>query len=198
MKKILLILLVIIPGMLQAEWNVANEIKNDNSWGKHYFVPKASITLLAATALVTGNQTRFGKTVFQSIDALLISTVATSTLKMAFGRVRPRAQGEYGGGDTWFEFGNKSFPSGHVASVASMVTPFILEYQDDYPMIHLLWALPIHQMIGRYNANAHYKTDVAAGFAIGVLSGWVSTKIGIPILLKLTDDGVYTGVTLKF
>jgi undecaprenyl-diphosphatase len=195
MKKILLLILV-VANLLQA--NIFQDIQDDKTWGKHYFVPQITVYTLAATAVITGNQTRFGKTVYQSIDALIISAIAVEGLKKTFGRVRPRSQELYGGGDTWFESGNNSFPSGHVASMASVVTPFILEYQDDYPMIHLLWALPIHQMFGRYNENAHYKTDVVAGFAVGVLSGWVATKIGVPILLKWTEDGVYTGITLDF
>jgi len=197
MKKLLLLILI-TSSLLKAEFNIFNEIKNDNSWGKHYFVPKMSVIALATTAVITGNKTRFGKTVYKSVDALLISTVATSTLKAAFGRVRPRSRGEYGGKDTWFEYGNKSFPSGHVASVASIVTPFILEYQKECPLIHLLWALPIHQMYGRYNDGAHHKTDVAAGFAVGVLSGWIATKIDTPILLKWTEDGLYTGISFDF
>ena len=145
-------------------------------------------------SLYEGSESRLGNTAWKSLDATIISTVFTESFKSLSRRMRPRYTDNP---DFWLEKGH-SFPSQHVASMTAMVTPFILEYQDDYPLIHLLWALPVHQMLGRVKAQAHWQTDVLAGFLIGAISGKIAYDIDTPLLLNLTSDGIVIGWKHKF
>lgn len=183
--------------LLTAQLN-ASFLSSDGGWGNHYNVPKILSVSVIATAAITGNESKFGKTVWKSMDALIISAIATDALKRTFNRVRPADRHLYGGKDTWFKDGNHSFPSGHVSSVAAIVTPFVLEYQDENPWVHALWLLPIHQMLGRYNDNRHHISDVIAGFGVGFISGYIANKMDTPMFLTFTDDGVYGGLSLDF
>jgi len=79
-----------------------------------------------------------------------------------------------------------------------MVTPFILEYQNDYPMINLLWALPLHQMGGRLKDQAHWQSDVIAGFLVGYGSGYWAYKRENPLLLYFDGDKKYVGLRYRF
>ena len=168
----------------------------DGKWGHHYEVPKYMAIATIGTSLVFGNNSRFGQTTWQSLDALWMSALATEAIKHSVERVRPRDADEYD--DQWFQSGNQSFPSGHVSSVTAMVTPFILEYQKDSYWYHLLWLLPAQQMVGRVKEDAHYPTDVAAGFALGFASGYLAHSLDVPVLLMWKDDGVYVGLDMDF
>lgn len=168
----------------------------DNGWGYHYNIPRVSVPALVATGLIIGNDSRFGNTVWKSIDSMLMGGVITQAGKAVFGRVRPNSSSEYD--QQWFQYGNESFPSGHVSSMSSIVSPFIYEYAEEQPLIHLLWLVPIHQMFGRVNDKAHYKTDVAAGFLVGALSGWWAHKRDIPLTLSWKEGGVYAGLEFDF
>ena len=168
----------------------------DGKWGEHYEVPKYMAIATIGTSLVMGNNSRFGKTAWESFDALWMSALATEAIKKSVQRVRPRDADKYD--DQWFQSGNQSFPSGHVSSVTAMVTPFILEYQKDSYWYHLLWLLPAQQMMGRMQEDAHYPTDVAAGFALGFASGYFAHSLDVPLLLQWKDGGVYAGVDIDF
>ena len=71
-----------------------------------------------------GGETRFGHTIWQSIDATLVSGAAAQALKFTFTRERPN---QTNNPDRWFTgHGNASFPSGEVTVASSIVTPLIL------------------------------------------------------------------------
>lgn len=196
MKKILLLALSL--NFLTAKDTFSKFIEDD-SWGKHYVIPEILTFTTVAMAAIEGNDTRLGRTAWHSLDSLILSAGITAGLKNVFGRVRPKSRDQYGGKDVWFESGNKSFPSGHVTAAAAVVTPFILEYGEEYPLMHLLWAIPIHQMFGRYEDKAHDVEDVAAGFAVGAFTGWAVRKyLDTPLFLTFTKDGIYTGINFKF
>ena len=68
----------------------------------------------------------------------------------------------------WFAGGhNYSFPSGEAAWSASLVTPFVMEYAGDHPSAYGLLLLPLYVGVGRVKAQAHWQTDVLAGWAVG-------------------------------
>jgi hypothetical protein len=66
----------------------------------------------AGGALWEGGETRLGRTLWQSMDAAVLSGVSAYALKYAFSRVRPVDSPDP---NLWFKgHGNESFPSGEV------------------------------------------------------------------------------------
>ncbi len=177
-------------------WELDHKVKKDESgfWGAHYYIPKASGVLVFGMALYEGTESRFGKTTWQSLDAGVMSQLVTELFKRSAGRNRPEdAQSP----NEWRE-GGKSFFSGHVSGMTALVTPYILEYQDDYPWVNLLWALPLHQMGGRVKAQAHWQSDVIAGALAGFASGYWASHRESPLILYFDGDKVITGLKYKF
>lgn len=69
-----------------------------------------------------------------------LASAAAGAGKLVFRRVRPTDTTDP---NKWFQSGkNYSFPSGEVSAMAGMVTPFILEYRHDYPIVYALELLP--------------------------------------------------------
>ena len=168
---------------------------DDNKfWGSHYDIPYDMSILVTSLALIEGSNSRLGRTSFKSLDSVIISSVITHTLKRITGRVRPRSATS---SDEWFEYGNLSFPSGHVSSVSAFVTPYILEYYKTNPLIWSLAFFPIHQMVGRVKYQAHWSSDVIVGAMVGILSGYIAYNSN-PILLSLSDDKKFIGIKYRF
>ncbi len=193
--KIIILILISLSSLHSNELLEEFSLNNE-SWGQHDKVPNIAIAGIVTTGLLIGNDTRFGNTVWQSIDSLLIGGVITHLGKHSFRRVRPYEKDLFN--DQWFQDGNDSFPSGHTASITSLVTPFIFEYANEEPLTHLLWLLPVQQMIGRVHDKKHYKSDVLTGFAVGALSGWIANQQETPLTLSWSDNGIYTGVSFDF
>jgi len=177
-------------------WELDKKVKKDDSgfWGTHYYIPKASAVAVLGMALYEGTESRFDKTTWQSLDAGIMSQLVTEVAKRTAGRNRPR---DAKTSSEWQE-GGASFLSGHVSGMTAIVTPYILEYQDDYPMVNLLWALPLHQMIGRVKAQAHWQSDVMAGALAGFASGYWATKRETPLILYFDSDKVIIGFKHAF
>jgi len=194
--KLILTLLLLICSHNLSAWELDKKVKKDDSgfWGAHYNIPKYSTITVLGLALYEGSESRIGKTAWRSLDAGVMSQLATEGAKAAFGRNRPRdAQSP----NEWQE-GGKSFFSGHVSGMTALVTPFILEYQDDYPMMNLLWALPLHQMVGRVKAQAHWQSDVIVGALVGFASGYWAQHRESPLLLSFDQDKVVMGFKHSF
>ena len=116
-------------------------------------------------ALYEGGDTRLGNTAWRGIDSELIAAVSTEGLKRVFRRARPINSGDP---NDFFEcHSNCSFPSGEAAEAASIVTPYMLEYGKDDPAVYLLSIIPLYVGIGRIKAQAHWQSDVVAGWAVG-------------------------------
>jgi len=167
---------------------------DDGFWGAHYDVPKYSAIIILGLSAYEGTESRLGLASWKSLEAGLISQIATEGLKKATGRVRPR---DADGPDEWNDDGG-SFPSGHVSGMTALITPYILEYQDDYPLVHLLWGLSAHQMIGRVKAQAHWQSDVIGGAIVGFLSGYWAYKQKTPLLLYFNNGNTFVGLKYKF
>ncbi len=143
-----------------------------------------------------GSETRFGKTMWQGIDSEVISGVAATAGKYAFTRVRPATEDNP---CLWFQGGsNYSFPSGEASVAAGLVTPYILEYGSEYPATYLLAALPLYVGAGRIKNQAHWQTDVLAGWAVGTLSGWYAHSREVPIFIELLPHGAAVGLSKQF
>lgn len=156
--------------------------------------------VMVGGALWEGGESRLGRTFWQSTDSWLISGVIAQVMKVAFSRVRPRDSGPGGNPNLWFQgHGNTSFPSGEVTEVSSIVTPFVLEYGPDHPAVYALELLPIYDAIARVKVQAHWQTDVLAGFALGTTTGWlIHRRTGLPFTLSVMPHGIYVGISKQF
>lgn len=147
-------------------------------------------------ALWEGSESRLGKTLWQTMDSELLATGSTTAMKYVFTRVRPS---EIDNPNEWFSHGsNYSFPSTEASFSASLVTPFVLEYAGEHPAAYGLLALPLYVGIGRVKNQAHWQSDVLAGWAIGGLSGWYAHRRESPILVQVFPHGVFVGLKTHF
>ncbi len=147
-------------------------------------------------AVWEGSETRFGRTMWQGIDAEIVAGVGAQVGKYIFTRARPND-----GDDPclWFEGGsNHSFPSGEASVAAALVTPYVIEYASQYPATYALLLLPLYVGAGRIKNQAHWQTDVLAGWAVGALSGWFAHSLETPISIRLLPDGVEVGLKFRF
>jgi undecaprenyl-diphosphatase len=154
--------------------------------------------------VVEGGQTRFGNTCWRAIDSSLIAGASAQVLKYVFTRARP-IQGN--DPNAWFQGGSHySFPSGEVAAVTSIVTPFVLEYGLGHgaadgsrqPAVWALEALPLYDAVARMKVQAHWQTDVLAGFAIGAAAaGWAHAR-DQPLVLGVMPHAIVVGLRHRF
>jgi hypothetical protein len=149
-------------------------------------------------AVWEGGDTRFGRTLWQSIDASAASGVVALALKYATSRVRPIDSG--GDPNLWFKgHGSQSFPSGEVTLVSSVMTPIVLEYRHDDPWVYGLELLPVYDGIARMKVQAHWQSDVIAGFALGTAAGWLMhSNPNTPYVLSVLPHGFYIGLKKSF
>jgi len=147
-------------------------------------------------ALWEGSESRFGKTMWQGIDSEIIGGVAAEAGKYIFTRARP----DQGNNPClWFQGGSHhSFPSGEASVSAALVTPYVLEYAWDNPAVLALLAVPLYVGAGRIKNQAHWQTDVIAGWAVGGLSGWYAHSRDTPILIEILPHGFAVGFKTQF
>jgi membrane-associated phospholipid phosphatase len=151
--------------------------------------------IVAATviggSLWEGGDTRLGKTFWQSLDSSLLGVGTATVAKDVFTRSRP-SQGN--DPNQWFKgSGHYSFPSGEVTFQSAAITPFVLEYRHDYPAVWGLEVLPLYDAIGRLKQQAHWQTDVLAGWALGFGTGYLAHERNSPFVLGLLPHGFEVG-----
>jgi lipid A 4'-phosphatase len=128
---------------------------------------------------------------FSAIPAFLFLSVATSgvvvdLLKLIFGRPRPKLLFSAGIYDfTWLGLrpDHWSFPSGHSATIAALMTALWLVWPQHvlfYGLIAMIVAL------SRVVVGAHYLSDILAGALIAIVTTWgvalVFAKNGIDLV----------------
>jgi undecaprenyl-diphosphatase len=195
--SIILVAVLSLQTLVHARLNIIDyriEEESSSFWKAHYDIPAITAVMVVGLAGYEGGKSRLGKTAWKSIDAAVLSTLLTTGFKHLTRRVRPYYTDNP---NFWHEKG-RSFPSQHVSGLTALVTPFVLEYQEEYPLVHLLWALPAHQMIGRVKSQAHWQSDVLAGFALGVVSGLVAHHNDTPLLFSITPEALQVGFKHKF
>lgn len=173
-------------------------VDNDGIWSRRtqHIMLGSLITSEVLSGLWQGGDTRFGRTNWKSIDALVISAVSTEVLKRTFRRVRPSNTDDP---NEWFGSSrDRSFPSGEAASFAAAVTPFILEYGDEKPWVYALAALPVYDGYARMKTRGHWQTDVLAGIALGTAAGWYSHRQNRSFTLQMMPRGVQVGLQGRF
>ncbi|WP_296650047.1 phosphatase PAP2 family protein [Paraburkholderia sp.] len=155
----------------------------------------SAVAVTAGGALWLGNDTELGHTFWQTVDSVAISAVAAQGMKYAFRRERPNSGR---GPGAWFVKGGDSFPSGEVTLQASFVTPFIVNYGRRYPWVWALELLPAYDAVARMKAQAHWQTDVLAGWALGTAVGYVSTTFNTPLFVQILPHGLTVGFSKRF
>jgi PAP2 superfamily len=173
-----------------------NEAKGIYSRPNQKRVDNLVLLTMGGVALWEGTDSRLGKTMWQSLDASLTGGLTTEAMKRLFARPRPSQNDDP---RVWFDgSGHRSFPSGETALMASFATPLILEYQQDHPAVWALAALPLYMGKARMASQGHWLTDVLGGAALGVTMGVVAHDREQPLVLRLTGNGVFVGLKVRF
>ncbi len=179
---------------LDHEWS----LDQNGIWARKYQtgLENGVIALEVAGSLWFGNGNELGHTFWQTIDASVISGLGATVLKHAFSRARPY-QGD--NPNAWFQGGgHQSFPSGEVTLQASFVTPFIANYGRQDPWVWGLEILPVYDAFARLKSQAHWQTDVIAGWVLGTGVGYWSTTRAIPLSVQILPGGLSVGFSKRF
>ena len=177
-----------------------HELTLDQSgiWARKYQtgLEAGVVVLEAAGGLWFGNDDKLGHTFWQTIDASVISGAGAIIAKHVFSRARPRQGNDP---SEWFKgSGHESFPSGEVTLQASFVTPFIVNYGREHPWVWALEILPAYDAIARMKSQAHWQTDVIAGWALGTAVGYWSTTREVPLSVAFLPGGITIGFSKRF
>jgi undecaprenyl-diphosphatase len=146
---------------------------------------------------VGGGDSRFGHTVWQSIDATVVRAAVTETLKVSLGRERPSQTNDP---NQWFKgHGAQSFRSAEVTALSAIVTPLVVEYRSDNSAVYALELLTIYDAIARVKVHGHWQSDVIAGYAIGSAAGYfMHQRKNTPLVFSVMPHGVYIGLKKSF
>ena len=181
---------------------IDSRLSYDNSgiWKRSNQTALLDVLLLAEVAggIWEGDEDRFGKTCWQSIDASIISGITTEAGKRIFHRPRPNSSANPNPNDFFKGDCNYSFPSGEVSAVTAIVTPFILEYREDTLWAYGLEILPLYDAMGRMKVQAHWQTDCLASFIIGTAAGYYAHSRNKSFTLETLPGGFSAGLKHKF
>jgi membrane-associated phospholipid phosphatase len=176
------------------EWS----LDENGIWARKYQtgIEYGVIAVEISGALWFGNDNELGHTMWQTLDSSIISGLAADVLKRATGRARPE-QGN--NPNAWFRGSCcESFPSGEVTLQASFVTPFIVNYARENPWIWGLEVLPVYDAIARLKSQAHWQTDVIAGWALGTGVGYWTSTWKTPLTVRVLPGGLSIGLSKRF
>jgi undecaprenyl-diphosphatase len=155
-----------------------------------------SIALPVIGSFLLGDQSPVGNTFSRSMDAIAFSAVAAQASKYVFERKRP-SQGN--DPDSFFAgSGYQSFPSGEVTLVSAAITPFVLRYGTEYPEVYALELLSVYDGIARMKVQAHWQTDVIAGWVLGTGFGYWSMHTEHPLIIEWIPGGWKIGWATRF
>ena len=196
MRAFLIFALSLFAGIAQAGIDHPVEVDNSGIWARsnQNLLRYGALIGDIAFALWEGGDTRIGKSAWQSIDSVALAGLSAEAGKRIFGRVRPS---ETNDPNQWFQ-GGKSFPSGEVAEISSIVTPYVLEYGHDHPSVYALELLPAYDAIARVKVGEHWQTDVLAGWALGTATGYLAHERNSPFILGLLPHGFSVGFKSQF
>ncbi len=156
----------------------------------------AALTVIGG-AIFADNDSRIGHTFDQSLDAMVLTAGTTTVLKYAVSRPRPSEDSNPN--DFFKGHGHQSFPSGEVAEISAVVTPFIAEYHGDHPAVWALALLPAYDAVARVKVHGHWQSDVLAGAGIGIAWGiWAHHRKTPLIMGLLPGRGLMVGYAKQF
>jgi len=191
--------LAVATGCVRA-WPIDHRVTFDNSgiWS-HNTELALNYVLIGgevALGLWEGGESRIGKTSWQAIDSSAFGAVVAQAGKYIFTRSRPS---ESDNPNLWFQGkGHYSFPSGEVTNVTAIVTPYMLEYGRDYPIVYALAALPVYSGVARVKEWGHWQTDVLASWALGAGMGYWAHTRETPLILSIMPHGIMVGLKTSF
>lgn len=166
-------------------------VKYDDSgiWNRTYQKDLAAGSAVAVLggAMFLDSDSRLGHTFDQSMDAMLLSGGATTVLKFAFSRERPSQNSDPT--DFFDGRGHQSFPSGEVAQISAIVTPFIAEYRQDHPWVYGLALLPAYDAVARVKVHGHWQSDVLVGAMVGTGIGLYAHHRKTPLVISVLPGG---------
>jgi undecaprenyl-diphosphatase len=155
-----------------------------------------SAVIVIGGALYEGSDTRLGATFWKSAEAMLAADVAAEGLKPVTRRARPDQGNDP---NDWFgASSHRSFPSGEVAHISAVVTPFIAEYGQDHPAVWGLAAVPVYVGVARMKSQAHWQTDVLAGAALGTAIGYCEWRRESAWMVSVAPRGITVGLRKQF
>jgi len=145
-----------------------------------------------AGALWEGTGSRLGRTMWEAAESQVLTEAISIPAKPLFGRLRP---GQSGGDPCEWGHGSqgKSFPSEEAGVAAALVSPYVFEYGVEHPAVYGLLLLPAYVGVGRIKNQAHWQSDVLAGWAIGGGIGWWEHGRERPLVFSLLPGGAFVG-----
>ena len=183
-------------GPLGIDHQLTRSDKGIWSRNNQLFLEYSSAIIVLGESLWLGSDTRLGKTFWKSTDSMIMTAVGAAATKEVFRRERPNKANDP---DAWFKSSSdRSFPSGEVAHLAAIVTPFIAEYKNDNPFVWSLVALPIYDGIARMKSQGHWQTDVLAGAALGAGIGLYNSSRDTPFSVTVLPNAITVGFNKKF
>jgi undecaprenyl-diphosphatase len=197
-RALLLPALLLASGAARAGFDHELALDQRGIWSRQFQtgLEYGVIAAEVAGGLWFGNDDDLGHTFWQTLDASAISGVGAAILKRSFSRARPN-QG--GNPNQWFKGACcESFPSGEVTLQASFAAPFIANYARLHPWVWTLEALPIYDGIARMKSQAHWQTDVIAGWLLGSAVGYWTTTRETPFSVQILPRGVSAGFYKRF
>ena len=198
------LLLLVAPACAIAgggPFGIDHLVTYDNSgiWKRSYqkdLAAGAALTVIGG-ALFADNDSRIGHTFDQAFDAMILSAGTTTAMKYAFSRERPSEDNNPN--DFFKGHGYGSFPSGEVAEITSVVTPFIAEYGHDHPAVYALALLPAYDAVARVKVRGHWQSDVLVGAGVGFAWGMYAHHRRTPLIMGLLPGrGVMVGYAKQF
>ncbi|GAB3347765.1 phosphatase PAP2 family protein [Lysobacter tyrosinilyticus] len=190
-----------LPARAGGPFLIDHRVTYDDSgiWKRSYQKDLAAgLALTTIGGAVFGdNDTRLGRTFDQALDSMVLTAGTTTAMKFVFSRERPSQNAS--SSDFFDGSGYGSFPSGEVAEMAAVVTPFIAEYHDDHPAVYALALLPAYDAVARVKVRGHWQSDVLVGAAVGVGIGLYAHHRKTPLIMGLMPHGgVMLGYAKKF
>ena len=201
--RMFLVLLLALPSLAivqPAHAQFDHKVPFDDSGIWHRNVQQgvevATVLTVVGGSLWFGGDSRIGKAFWQSFDSSAVGAIGATAGKYAFTRARPSQTDDP---TKWFQGkGHYSFPSGEVTLTSSAITPFILEYEHDYPAVYALELLPLYDAIARVKTHSHWQTDVLAGYSLGFGAGYLAYQQDSPWILKAMPHGIAVGIRSQF
>jgi undecaprenyl-diphosphatase len=155
------------------------------------------IAAALGVALYQGSDDRMGGVAWKSLDSMLVTAAIVQVAKPVFSRARPTQTNDPG--DFFQGKGHNSFPSGEVAHVAAAITPALMEYGQEQPWLYAAGgSLLAYDAIARVKSNAHWQSDVIAGAATGVATGYFMQKRDKSLIVSTLPGGVFVGYSKKW
>ncbi|HVR82114.1 MAG TPA: phosphatase PAP2 family protein [Luteimonas sp.] len=182
-------------------FGIDHRVTYDNSgvWKRSYqkdLAAGAALTVIGG-ALFANSDSRMGHTFDQSLDAMVLTAGTTTAMKYVFSRERPSQDANPN--DFFKGHGYQSFPSGEVAEISAVVTPFIAEYGHDHPAAYALALLPVYDAIARVKVQGHWQSDVLVGAAVGIGWGLYAHHRKTPLIMGLLPgNGFMVGYSREF